>query len=70
MVVIGWTQFGWETSESQREINRDHVTCMAKFLLSPQHIRKRAINPCRRGLWPLTCYYHGPMLSPQASEFL
>ena len=28
-----------------------------------------AINPCWRGLWPLTCYYHGPMLSLQAMNF-
>ena len=30
-MVIEWTGFGWETSESQREMNTEHVTCIANF---------------------------------------
>ena len=40
--AIGFEKTWWrqETSGSQREINRDHVTRMAKFSSSPRHIRE------------------------------
>ena len=42
--MIEWTGFGWETSESQRETNTEHVTCIAKFSQVHNELENKSVH--------------------------